>query len=90
MQEKGIDLTAQRSKGLDELPRLRWDYIVTMGCGDACPTLPALHRLDWELTDPKTLDDAGFRGVRDRIETLVRELVAEAMRPAPARGERHG
>ena len=50
---------------------------VTMGCGDACPSL-ARHRLDWDLPDPKNLDDDGFREVRDRIERQVRELVAVA------------
>lgn len=83
MQEKGIDLTAQSSKGLDDLPAVRWDWIVTMGCGDACPLLPADHRVDWELPDPKHFDDDAFRAVRDRIEELVRELIASATR-APA------
>jgi arsenate reductase (thioredoxin) len=78
MREKGIDLTAQRSKGLDDLPSVRWDYLVTMGCGDACPHLPARNRLDWDLTDPKRLEDDGFRAVRDRIEHLVRDLIATA------------
>jgi arsenate reductase (thioredoxin) len=78
MAEKGVDLSVQLSKGLDDLPAVRWDYIVTMGCGDACPTLPALHRLDWELPDPKSLPDDGFRAVRDRIEGLMAELLAEA------------
>ncbi len=78
MKEKGIDLAAQLSKGLDELPQVNWDYIVTMGCGDACPSLPADHRVDWDLPDPKHLDDDGFRAVRDRIEALVRDLIAEA------------
>jgi len=90
MEDKGIDLTVQLSKGLDDLPKVRWDYIVTMGCGDACPMLPALYRLDWDLPDPKHLDDAGFRAVRDRTERLVTELIAEATRPAPAQEERHG
>ena len=78
MKEKGIDLSAQLSKGLDDLPQVRWDWIVTMGCGDACPTLPAMHRLDWELPDPKHLPDDEFRAVRDRIEGLVAGLLAEA------------
>ena len=78
MKEKGIDLTVQLSKGLDDLPQVRWDWIVTMGCGDACPTLPAMHRLDWELPDPKHLPDDEFRAVRDRIEGLVAGLLAEA------------
>jgi protein-tyrosine-phosphatase len=90
MRERGVDLTSQLSKGLDDLPRVKWDYIVTMGCGDACPNLPAVHRADWELPDPKHLDDDGFRAVRDRIEALVRDLIAEATGTAPVRDERLG
>ena len=75
MREAEIDISEQRSKGLDDLPPLQWDYIVTMGCGDACPTLPARHRADWDLPDPKHLDDEGFRGVRDGIEREVRTIL---------------
>ena len=83
MAEKGIDLSERRSKGLDDLPAdVTWDWIVTMGCGDACPWLPARHRLDWDLPDPKQLDDGGFRAVRDRIEQRVRELIANVANPA--------
>jgi len=78
MAEKGISLEGHRSKGLDDLPPLSWDWIVTMGCGDACPFLPAKHRADWDLPDPRDLDDAGYRAVRDRIEAQVRELVGVA------------
>ena len=79
MREKGIDLAGQRSRGLDELPAgVVWDCIVTMGCGDACPHLPARIRFDWELPDPKGLEDDEFRGVRDRIERLVCELLDRA------------
>ncbi len=89
MAEKGVDLTVQLSKGLDDLPDVKWDYVVTMGCGDACPTLPARHRLDWELPDPRNLPDEQFRGVRDRIETLVTALLAEAgVSPTPAKESR--
>ncbi len=89
MAEKGVDLTVQLSKGLDDLPDVKWDYVVTMGCGDACPTLPARHRLDWELPDPRNLPDEQFRGVRDRIETLVAALLAEAgVSPTPAKESR--
>jgi arsenate reductase (thioredoxin) len=88
MAERGIDIAGQASKGLDALPAgVEWDYAVTMGCGDACPHLAARHRLDWDLPDPKLLDDVGFRAVRDRIEALVRELVAAATRPPAATEE---
>ena len=81
MREQGIDLSVQHSKGLDDLPAGRWDAVVTMGCGDACPHLPARQRRDWDLPDPKPLDDDGFRAVRDRIGLRVRDLITEA---APA------
>jgi arsenate reductase len=81
MREQGIDLAVQRSKGLDDLPEGTWDTVITMGCGDACPHLPARRRLDWDLLDPKRLDDDGFRAVRDRIRARVRELIDET---APA------
>ena len=81
MGERGIDITTQRSKGLADLPALTWDYVVTMGCGDACPHLPARHRLDWDLPDPKQMDDDGFRAVRDRIERLVQDLIGAATAP---------
>lgn len=78
MKERGIDLSVQSSKGLDDLPQgIEWDYLVTMGCGDACPHLPAKHRLDWDLPDPKHLGDDEFRHVRDRIESMVRDLLRE-------------
>jgi arsenate reductase (thioredoxin) len=78
MQERSIDLSRHTSKGLDDLPDVQWDYVVTMGCGDACPFLPARHRLDWDIPDPKALDDEGFRAVRDLIAGQVRELLADA------------
>lgn len=81
MAEKGVDLARQSSKGLEDLPQeADWQTIVTMGCGDACPHLPARRRLDWDLQDPKGLDDEGFRRVRDEIERRVGDLVASAVR----------
>jgi len=88
MLERGIDLTQQASKGLDDLPAgVRWDFIVTMGCGDACPHLPAKSRLDWDLPDPKSMSDDDFRRVRDRIESLVVDVLdrASSGEPSPER-----
>ena len=77
MAEKNISLAGQRSKSLQEIPPGEWDYVVTMGCGDACPWVPARHREDWDLPDPKDLEEAGFRAVRDEIEARVRKLLAK-------------
>jgi protein-tyrosine-phosphatase len=79
MAERGIALADRVPKGLQDIAAdVTWDYVVTMGCGDACPFVPARHRRDWDLADPKALDDAAFRGVRDCIQVLVRDLLREA------------
>lgn len=44
-------VTALRPKRLSELPT-HVDWLVTMGCGVACPALPCTHREDWGLKDP--------------------------------------
>ena len=71
MAERGIDLSTHASSGLEGLERETFDYVVTMGCGDVCPHIPARHHLDWELSDPKHLPDHEFRAVRDRIGDRV-------------------
>ncbi|PKM06191.1 MAG: arsenate reductase ArsC [Gammaproteobacteria bacterium HGW-Gammaproteobacteria-4] len=75
MAELGYDLSTQRSKSLDELAGLSFDAVITMGCGDACPWLPAQRREDWALRDPRDLDDDDYRAVRDDIGTRVRALL---------------
>ncbi|MBI5247444.1 MAG: arsenate reductase ArsC [Elusimicrobia bacterium] len=77
MREKKVDLMEQQSKGLDALPSGKWAAVVTMGCGDACPSLPAERRLDWALPDPKRMPLDEFRKVRDDIEARVKALLAE-------------
>ena len=76
MAERGVDLAGQSSKSLDDLAALEFDAVVTMGCGDACPWVPARRREDWALADPREMDDAGYREVRDDIEARVRALLA--------------
>ena len=77
MAELGYDLTAHRSKTPADLPGDgSSDVVVSMGCGDACPTIPADRREDWDVPDPKAMDEAGFRAVRDEIRDRVRALLA--------------
>ncbi|KGQ20255.1 Protein tyrosine phosphatase [Lysobacter dokdonensis DS-58] len=75
MEEVGYDLTTHRSKSLDEVQG-EFDAVVTMGCGDECPWVPAKRREDWALSDPKHMDDDGYRAVRDDIAARVRTLLA--------------
>lgn len=76
MAELGYDLSTHASKGLAALPDLVFDVAVTMGCGDACPIGRAREHEAWALPDPRDLPPAEFRAVRDRIDELVRDLLA--------------
>lgn len=75
MDELGYDLTTHASKSLEEVDG-DFDAVVTMGCGDSCPWVPAKRREDWALPDPRDMDDAGYRAVRDQISARVRALLA--------------
>jgi arsenate reductase len=75
MDELGMDLRRQSSKSLDAVDGLEFDAVVTMGCGDACPWVPARRREDWALPDPRDMDDAGYRDVRDEIGRRVQTLL---------------
>jgi protein-tyrosine-phosphatase len=75
MGEVGYDLTAHASKSLDDIDGA-FDAVVTMGCGDDCPWVPARIREDWALPDPKHMDDDGYRAVRDEISARVQRLLA--------------
>lgn len=77
MREMGYDLTTHTSKSLDELPAIVFDCVITMGCGDACPLVRAKTRLDWNIPDPRNMDAADFRNVRDMIRDDVKEVMAE-------------
>ncbi len=75
MAELGYDLTVHGSKSLDEIDGA-FDAVITMGCGDTCPWVPAARREDWALPDPKHMDDDAYRAVRDEIGERVRTLLA--------------
>ena len=77
MRELGIELADRVPQPLtDELAA--WaDVVVTMGCGDACPYVPGVRYLDWELEDPKGRPLDEVRATRDEIARRVEGLLAE-------------
>jgi arsenate reductase (thioredoxin) len=72
MQELGYDLSTHASKSLDEVPDVEFDFVATMGCGDACPMIRAKHREDWSIPDPAQFSTDQFRAVRDLIRDKVK------------------
>ena len=75
MAELGLDVSKHYSKGVGQVPPRTWDYVVTMGCGDSCPTVPAKQCLDWEIPDPTGMLSDEARGVRAKLHALIEGLI---------------
>ena len=88
MDEVGIDISNQTSKGIETyLGKMSFQYLVTV-CDDAdknCPAVwPGVHkRMHWSFKDPARFEGteeeklAKFREVRDLIESRVKQWVQE-------------
>jgi len=86
MSEIGIDISAHRSKSLDEFLEQSFDFVITV-CDNAnenCPIFPGrAERIHWSFDDPA--DAAGneeeklavFRRVRDEIRDKLKKFVDE-------------
>jgi arsenate reductase (thioredoxin) len=77
MREVGVDLAGQQPKKLTPEAVRASDYVITMGCGDACPVFPGKRYLDWELADPAGQGVEAVRPIRDEIRRRVEALMAE-------------
>lgn len=77
MKELNYDLKTHRSKSLDQVKEYApFDAVVTMGCGDACPWMPAKQFIDWDIPDPREMNEDDFRNVRDLIKEKVADLLS--------------
>ncbi len=74
MEEVGIDISHQRSKGIWDLPTLEWDVVITVCSGEECPSVPGKYREVWDVPDPYGKDLETYRKTRDEIECHVRRL----------------
>src|SRR6187401_2376419 len=73
MKELSYDLSKHESKSLKDVKQYApFDAVVTMGCGDACPWMPAKKFIDWVIPDPKHMEPAAFNEVRNLIEEKVK------------------
>ncbi|WP_157811221.1 MULTISPECIES: metalloregulator ArsR/SmtB family transcription factor [Microbacterium] len=77
LDEIGVSLGGEFPKPLTDEAVRAADVVVTMGCGDACPVYPGRRYLDWDLEDPVGKSLETVRGIRDDIESRVRELLVE-------------
>jgi arsenate reductase len=85
MREIGVDISAQRSKSVEEFAGQPFDYVITV-CDNAreqCPFFPAgTTCLHWSFDDPAAVEGdeaerlAVFRRVRDEIGARLGEFAA--------------
>jgi arsenate reductase len=76
MKDVGYDLSVHKSKSLEEVKRYSpFDVVVTMGCGDACPWMPANEHIDWNIPDPRDMPEDDFKKVRNLIAEEVSSLL---------------
>lgn len=75
MRECAMDLSAAQPALLTEELARGATWLITMGCGEACPVVPHVRRADWPLPDPKGQPIELVRAIRDDIRARVDELV---------------
>ena len=85
MQEAGIDISSHSSKTVEELPKVTFDYVVTV-CDHAhenCPYYPGTKIVHVGFRDPPALTKemtdeeevlAVYRAVRDEIESFIKDM----------------
>ena len=76
MQEVGIELEGTAPRKLTDDLAATASLLVTMGCGETCPVVPGLRRMDWPLEDPKGKSVERVREIRDEVRARVAELVS--------------
>ena len=87
LDEIGLTVPTEFPKPLTDEVVQASDFIITMGCGDACPVYPGRRYMDWIIADPAGQPISRVRSVLDDIITRVGALVSElgiaAARPLP-------
>lgn len=76
MREVGIDLAGRKPRFLSDELASEATWLVTMGCGEACPHVPGLRREDWPLEDPKGRPIERVRQIRDEVRDRVLAFLA--------------
>lgn len=78
MKEKGIDISHNKPKLLTMNMVNNSDLVVTMGCGvgNVCPGSFLKDTINWGLEDPRGQSIEKVREIRDKIEQLVKALIA--------------
>ena len=83
MRELGIDISAHRSKHVDEFAGQPFDTVITVcdNARESCPVFPAAtRRIHWSFEDPAAVEGpedvrlGAFRRIRDQIRERLMTL----------------
>lgn len=91
MEEKGIDISRQRSKGLADVPLRDMAYVVSMTGRPAeqiCPPGFQGTPVTWNINDPLGRSVDRFRIARDEIEEKVKALIQDIWQRATPKTRR--
>jgi arsenate reductase len=75
LREAGVELAEEKPRLLTQEIARQASWLITMGCGEACPVVPGVKRQDWPLLDPKGQPLPVVREVRDEIRARVQEFI---------------
>lgn len=75
MREVGIDVSRETPQLLTPEVAAQARWLITMGCGEECPVVPGVERVDWALDDPAHQPLERVRTIRDEIDRRVRQFV---------------
>ena len=83
--ELGIDISAHRAKGIEEIDAAHIGTVVTLCAEEVCPVFPGVvERLHWPLEDPAAAQGSepqrldAFRQVRDALRRRLEAMLAAA------------
>ena len=75
MRDRGIDVSTAKPQKLTPELAATATWLITMGCGDACPVVPGIRRDDWPIPDPKGQPRAQVDTIVDDIDLRIRAFV---------------
>ncbi len=85
MAERGLDISGQRSKHMDEVVGERFDFVVTVcdNARESCPVFPGdPERIHWSIPDPAAVEGEerqrrdAFKKAANELTTRIRYLLA--------------
>ena len=77
----GLDTSAEAPKPFDL--RAQYDTVITMGCGDTCPSYRGARYEDWPVADPKGRQPQAVMDIIADIDGRVRTLIWCCGQPTP-------